>query len=242
MKNEILLKEMISATPWVEIRVSIDLMERAFRMVIKNDTGLDAPVYLAFGSDEDRNASVAFPYEYIEILSEEEYSKLVDCGFHPEEEFNTLSKLLQKLFGDENELFYWIESIEGDEEFVAVGMPVACAKKLLNLNDECISDDKLDEERRGIVEEWYTSADLNGWNVEDADGWEHGSRSRWYSRTIYVEDIDAIRRGEMDASSLKKTLVVCFESGCAVIDYATIDGEVVDGSHEYGKLEAKGGN
>lgn len=152
MINIEVLKEMINATPWVEIRVAVDFIERAFRMVIKNDTGLDAPVYLAFGSDEDGNASVAFPSEYLETLSEEEYSKLVDCGFHPEEEFETLRRLLTQLFDDESGIYYWVESIEGDEEFVCVGMPVASAKKLLSFKDERISTDTLEEKRRKGVD------------------------------------------------------------------------------------------
>ncbi len=82
----------------------------------------------------------------------------------------------------------------------------------------------LDEKRRAVLEDFYTNADLLGFQVEDADGWETVWPGDEYHRNIYVEP----EVPSEDNGSIKKILSVTFATGEAKIVSASLNGEKLD--------------
>lgn len=87
----------------------------------------------------------------------------------------------------------------------------------------------LDEARRSVAEDFFMTDDLLGSEVLDYNGWEHyGNTSR---RVFFVNNDDP------EGDSISKELSVVFEKDRAIIVRATIDGEDVPSSHQFGKVE-----
>ena len=100
------------------------------------------------------------------------------------------------------------------------------------------AQDSLDARRRTVLENWYGRSGMNGLQIEAADGWEHASDADDYTRHIFVDATSADMEEEAgeDSDTVSMQLAVRFKPGNAIIDYAAIDGTVVDGSRNWGQV------
>ena len=78
--------------------------------------------------------------------------------------------------------------------------------------------------RQTEADRFFECSDLNGYQIVDADGWEHTNSNNDLYRKIHVENDDSV------GPTVSKTLTVTFSSHSAKIIQATIDGVEVAGS------------
>jgi len=124
------IKEIISNFRYVEFVVSKELLLKSFIATTKEETGLDAEFNLDF--DDEGDLRIIYTEKYLDLLNDEDYEKLVQAGYNPEEWYNTKRQLLRSLFICKSEDYVWANDSECEIGDVTIHIPFNVFQRVVN--------------------------------------------------------------------------------------------------------------
>ena len=75
---------------------------------------------------------IIYTEKYLDLLNDEDYEKLVQAGYNPEEWYNTKRQLLRSLFICKSEDYVWANDSECEIGDVTIHIPFNAFQRVVN--------------------------------------------------------------------------------------------------------------